>query len=119
VQEIAIYNFTKTMVRPKASDYNLNVAAAFAKIITKYSRDPPNSLQSVECWGFLSIFDCLSSFLPQICRDLKDKYPRNWNALTIFELVKFLKKMGWEAKRKTKQVSGEAGQRPRVSLLAI
>jgi hypothetical protein len=106
------------MVRPKASTYNLSVGAAFAKLVTKHSNDPPDPFQNVECVGAKSIFEGLSFFLPELCRDADDKYTRNRNALTMLELNKFLKRMGWVSRRIVKRIDDNS-RRPWVGQFAI
>jgi hypothetical protein len=106
------------MVRAKGSAYNLNVGAAFAKLITKHSTDPPDIVENVDCAGSKSIFDGLASFLPELCREADVKQTRNRSALSMLELNKVLKRSGWVARRKIKR-SEDAALRPWVSHVLI
>jgi hypothetical protein len=105
------------MVRPKASTYNLAAGAAFAELITKHSTEPPDSFENVDCMGAMSIFGVLKSMLPQLCRDVGDIDTQNRRALTMLELNKFLKRMGWTKSRIYKRFQ-ETSRRPWVSCVA-
>jgi hypothetical protein len=103
------------MVRPKASARNLDIGMEFATMVTKTSSEEEEGARLVYCTGSMSIFRLFSAIFPGLCRELIEKNPSNRQGLSVIELNKALKKIGWRSVRKQSTVCGER-QRPMVSL---
>jgi hypothetical protein len=103
------------MVRPKTSARNQDIGVEFATMVTQNSSNKEEVDPPLYCIGSMSIFRLFSAMIPNLCRDLIEKNPGNRQGLSVIELNKALKKIGWKSIRKQRTVSGER-QRPMVSL---
>jgi hypothetical protein len=85
------------MVRPRASDDNLRLAVAFAQsmIIEFDSYGIMTEPAPVFCYGGRSSFAAFAEFFPELARDALDKCPMNRHGVTVVELNKALKSVGF------------------------
>jgi hypothetical protein len=85
------------MVRPRASDRNLNAATAFGSMMV-VRVGPKDLLMStatpIPCNGPRSIYALFSACLPHISRDAREKQPKNRSGVTMVELNKALHNAG-------------------------
>jgi hypothetical protein len=111
-------NLLIRMVRPKASKRNFAVCASFASALTLSTRPESNCLCSTDnvyYAGTMSIFEAFAELVPHLCRDSYEQSPGNREALTVLELNKYLKLMGWKCKRRQERPNGTP-YRPMVIL---
>jgi hypothetical protein len=96
------------MVRPKASEKNLKIAADFADAIT--TRIPKNDEKKqnmqVTCKGSNSIFAALRFCLPKITRHPNEAVLLHRNGVSEIELNKYLIKNGYESSRHRRRIYG-------------
>jgi hypothetical protein len=99
------------MVRPRASDRNLDLAVNFAKTVTaecKYQCDEEESSWAL-CEGDRSIYAAFAALLPDVARDASMQRPTNRRGVTIIEFNKILRAIGYVVIRRNQ--SSEQGNR--------
>ena len=93
------------MVRPRASDRNLDIAIAFSKILTVDLKGQRNSarLTWVFCQGERSLHAAFASMLPNLSRDVLERRPSNRRGVSVIEMNKALISIGVQVVRTQKR----------------
>ena len=90
------------MVRPKASEANLQAAVSFVDllIVRELSDGSSLGMARVHRKGSHSLFAAFRAFVPELVRRSRDKNPENRQGVSIIELNKALKSSGLKCNRK-------------------
>jgi hypothetical protein len=93
------------MVRPRASDRNLEIALALSKALTVQfnGKESQDRLRWVYCQGDRSLHAAFASLLPNLARDVSEKHPVNRHGVSAIELNKALHWSGMESVRTQKR----------------
>ena len=86
------------MVRPRASDHNLRIAAAFSQVLM-LETDPCKPIkddESIAQIGCRSLFPVFATCLPHLARIARDKRPKFRNGVSYIELNKYLQASAYE-----------------------
>ena len=95
------------MVRPRASERNIQVAMAFADIMTEKMMSPGGSGDvMVSRKGSRSLFQAFCVSVPELVRDAHDKRPKNRQAVSQMEMNKALAASGLKSIRKRDRSTG-------------
>jgi hypothetical protein len=98
-----VLDYAPSMVRPKASERNKTIAAYFADTLTveiSFTFQKKITQRAVSCRGRGSIFDALSSCLPNIVREGSCQIVQNREGITEIELNKVLVSSGFTSSRR-------------------
>jgi hypothetical protein len=90
------------MVRPKASPENLRLALSFADVLIAREKldDADPKASRVARKGPRSLFAAFRACFPDLARNSRDKYPKNRLGVSMIELNKGLKSLGFTTVRK-------------------
>ncbi len=130
------------MVRPRASQQNLNIALAFSKTVLvqmeSFEAHKSEDIVHVSCNGQRGVFAAFSVCFPDLVRDSRDKRPQNRQGVAAIEMNKsmqvhelvfgpisfwkypltvYLQASGFTPVRKQERIDGADGPRwrPKVS----
>ena len=82
------------MVRPKASERNLSIAVAFAKMFEIGAGSNDHHDDQIPCLGPKSLYALFAACYPSLSREAPDKQPKNRFGVSIVEFNKSLHSAG-------------------------
>jgi hypothetical protein len=110
------------MVRPRASEHNVQIALTFADAVmvqTKPGMVSDVNTVMVARKGHQSIHTAFAACFPDLSRDSREKRPKNRQGVAVMELNKALQAAGLKSVRKRDRIDGGIRWRTKVHPLQM